>query len=428
MSDNLRDEFEEYIKKLTVEISKEIFLKQLEDLYTSYEENLQNTIQTSANLRDAVSDLSHGVQQACDTAAQVQEQSSSSLQAISNQITHMEAQTSDLFASMKRMNQKDRQTLLDELNAFGCQYNAAVQEIMTVSCTNISQRLSGVITCEQLQQFRTVLEQNTKESLQLANYINGVLKGEADRGMEQIRQAVNRTLDTQLQTINTRLSAVDSAVSQTLQARTEEISAIMLTSEKQLAVQLGEFQRKQKAAWASALEQQTKLVEQIGPDKQQVELIATNTLHIAKNTDTIEERVKQQQDELIRSNRNLQEATDQIYEMRKAMEEMQKQFEGSVQMLVMKADMDRRAARSEQIAHKLYTAFGSGMTLILFALLLVFQKPWKTFGLLPVLCATSIAAIVFLLVYLLGGSVARLIVAHTLSLSAPEDDDEEEEG
>ena len=113
MTNNIKNEFEEYVKTLTEAICKEIFLERLEELCGEYEE---------------------GYKKIAGTANEI----------------------------------------------------GLISKKIDEGSLKISDKLDGVITPEQLTEFRKYLEENTKESKELANFINETYKSEIEENIRHI--------------------------------------------------------------------------------------------------------------------------------------------------------------------------------------------------------------------------------------------------
>ncbi len=369
MSKNLHDEFEEYVKKLTVEISKEIFLEQLKKLYVSYDNNLKNTMAFSANLNHAVQDLSEGVQKAGSTVLQVQQDSKSSLNAIELQIRQVETHTEELFANIRKLDEDDRQALLNDLAVFSMQHTDTIRAIMKDSCNNIDSKLKQIITAEQLQQFRTALEQNTQSSQQLADYVNNVLTGETDNGLERIHKAMEGAVTEQL-------AMIDKMVKQTLEKGEKEFTDVINAAGDNLIEQLRVWLKNQKTEWDDLFTEHARLVEQLSPKKKEVEQLVSSGLEIKLTA-------KQQQNELQRGITQLNYINDRIQNLENSVQSFINRSQSNDTRLYTVVEEQKRQLQQEEEnlkTLKLFVLCSSTLTLILLVLLIFSQPPSLLWG------------------------------------------------
>ncbi len=377
MSQNLRDEFEEYVKKLTVEISKEIFLKHLQELYVSYDNNLQNTLKVSANLQEAVQDLSAGIQTASNIASQTQQDSKASLQKIEAQIRRVEAQTESLFTSMRKLNEGDRKAMLDDLAEFSKRHSDMLNQIIINGCGNIDDRLSHIITAKQLQQFREVLEQNSQSSQRLADYVNSILTDKTEEGLQHIQEVMDEGIQTQMRRVKDQLTTIDETIEQILKTQGDTFSDVIASAGDKLAERLRVLLQNQENEWKRMLKEQAELIRQASPDKKAVEQLASSGREI-------EMIARRQQKELELGRKNLEDAEKRIKILEESMDDFIKRAQANderLKELVTEQQIQLHQAEENRKFQKLFVQCSSALTLILLVLLIFFQNPSFFWGL-----------------------------------------------
>lgn len=383
MSQNLHDEFEEYIKKLAVEISEGIFWQHLQELYTRYDDNLKNTLEISAGLREAVQDLSKGIQTAGSTAWQAQQDSKALQQKIEVQICRLEEQTENLFTHMQRLDEENRKAMLDDLVEFSQRHANRICQIMEKSCRSIDSQLSQSITAEQLQQLRIVLEQNTQSSRQLEDYINGILTDKTEESLQHIQKVMDRNIQIQIGRIKDQLATIDGIIGQILKGQGNTFSHVIASAGNQLSEQLLALLQTQKGEWERTLEERADLIRQAGPSKEKVE-------QLVSSGQAIEQIVKQQKDELARGRRNWENAGERIKKLERSMDSFLKQAQINDKRFKELAEEQQKQLQQAEKDRKTQTMFilcSSILTVILLVLLIFFQPPSFFWGIVMILSA-----------------------------------------
>jgi hypothetical protein len=92
MNNDIRNEFEVYVKKLTTSICKEIFLEKLSELYQKYENEYIRYSQTTSLAEQTSKILAN--------------EAKTINQSLDEKISHMESNTKQLFADMKVFNEQ----------------------------------------------------------------------------------------------------------------------------------------------------------------------------------------------------------------------------------------------------------------------------------------------------------------------------------
>jgi len=416
VSQELNDEFEEYVKKLTVEISKEIFLKHLQDLYNSYDDNLKNTLEVSANLREAVRDLSAGIQAASNTALQTKQDSISSLKKIEKQIQHVEAETESLFKNMRKVNESDRKAMLDDLRGFSkshadtinqvlensCgniaddrkkilddltkfskRHTNTIKQILENSCNNIDERLSKIVTADQLQQLQEVMEQNTQSAQELADCVNNALADKAEENIKHFQEALDNDIQTQMERVKDQLEATVETIEKTLKTQKDTFSDAIAAAGDEMSKRLQDLLQDQKEELERALTEQAKRIRQACPDKESVKALVSS----AQEIETI---AGQQKSELESGRKNLDKADKRIQDLEESVNKFVSQVQENdkrLNELVTEQQEQLKQAEENCKAQKLFVQCSSTLTFILLALLLFYQEPSFFWGIALIVSA-----------------------------------------
>ena len=261
MNTNLQQEFEDYVRRLTSEICTGIFLKDLQELFQGYQENLQNARDIGQNLHENVDALAAGVQQAGRIAQEVETQSEQSLKEISNDLLSVRQHTESLFREMERLNEDDRNALVNALNDFSLQYQREISQILQDNCLRMEKIADEMVTAERLKAFEETLEAYAQKSRELAGFINGAYLEEAEKSIRALaeknrrsQEALGAALAAQIAGTESRFAGMGGTISETMQKRSEEFAALQDGVRQQLLTDLDDFSGKYRESLAAVLQ------------------------------------------------------------------------------------------------------------------------------------------------------------------------------
>lgn len=281
MTNNIKNEFEEYVKTLTEAICKEIFLERLEELCGEYEE---------------------GYKKIAGTANEI----------------------------------------------------GLISKKIDEGSLKISDKLDGVITPEQLTEFRKYLEENTKESKELANFINETYKSEIEENIrhiiaknQQLQRDLNNSIAEHVKGILDKLDNAADVVNDKLLENARNFSEYTGNQKKNIERFISENER-QNAAYNKQLQ------------------------------DTINSFMREQK------------------ELEKRKFQNNERIEKSI----------------DNLSWKMYMMFSNTVIMLLFVLLIIFQKPWEIFGYKTSIIVASSLFTVFLFMIFLRRGIAKIIVKH----------------
>lgn len=364
MAAELRDEFENYVKKLTTEISKKIFLKKLEDLYSQYKSEGEKYAALTARSESACSQLEQEVKIVDKSFQKMETEMQSSLKTISDDIGTMEASTNELFAKMKTMDDQNRKRFITELSYYIEKYKGEVAKTFTKGCEEISDKLAGVITPEILQQFMDALEEHTRETKEIASFINETYKADIE---QNIRFLIESNLKAQRQTQESlsadmtklvgQFETAEHAAEMAIDRKAKEFSDSAKNLTELFAAQLSELAQMEKSSRDEAIRRQMELIAKIGPSEEKIN-------RFQREVEDLHRTVEYLQSENMRNYTSLRETLEDFMEEQRETEQKRYKYMESI----LTADTNR--------GWRIYVAATNTLMLLCFGMMVYAQTPW----------------------------------------------------
>lgn len=278
MNNDIRNEFEVYVKKLTTSICKEIFLEKLSELYQKYENEYIRYSQTTSLAEQ--------------TSRILANEAKTINQSLDEKISHMESNTKQLFADMKVFNEQKQDDFIIALSNHVNGYKQEVSSIFEEGNKKLSDKLHGIITPEILQHFLDSLNENTEETKRLASFVGEEYKNEAVKSIKAIVQAnadamelTNKTVLSYAEKMTKELQDSQISVYKNIEEKTkntEDYISRYVSSIEQYFTKLIESERN---ARKEVLQEQRNLIAQIEPSEEKIEqlILSVNRLESISN-------------------------------------------------------------------------------------------------------------------------------------------------
>ena len=169
MNNDLRKEFEDYVKKLTTAICKDIFLEKLEELYQKYKEEYERYSEASSIVQVAGKELNNGIKDTEKLVKDISININQAIKEINTNIASVEANTKRLFSEMKVFNDKKAEEFIIGLANYIDGYKKEISTVFEESEKKISDKLAGIITPEIMREFLHNLQESTAETKKWLN-------------------------------------------------------------------------------------------------------------------------------------------------------------------------------------------------------------------------------------------------------------------
>lgn len=398
MSTDMRKEFEEYVKKLTTAICKEILLEKLENICSNYTKEYKNLLKTSESIRKTRNSLEETITNANDLVKMVELDSSNSMKNISDNIRALEYTIKVLFDDMRELNAQSKKEFIDDLSLYIERYKDEVAVTFKNGCDNISGSFEGIITPEQLQEFIDKLEENTRESKELAVFINDTYKAEVEKSIKDLVQEnkfkqaeIYVSISEYIQKIYLELEDTVGNANEIMNKRTREFTEIIKNQLTAFSKYLVKLLEDEKQIRQKEINRQAELIKQIGPSDEKMDMWFDKVNDLEQIVKNLESQNKENNNYLI-------EILNYYMKEQKDLE--QKRI----------ANQELIEKRAENLSWKIYMAFSNTMLLALFLLLIFFQKPWEVFGLKNSLIIVTVFFVISIVVCSLRGIIAKMIV------------------
>lgn len=384
MSNELRSEFETYVKKLTTAIFNEILLAKMEDLYEKYDEEYQKYHTSTSQAVLASEVLQKRSEFVTQTIIDIDNTTKKAVADIASDIESLESHTEEMFEEMRELYRLSKDNFMLEFSGYLEDYK---------------NQITGIITPERLNDFVEKLEENTEKSQKLAAFINDTYKTEIEKNVKQIvtqnlwaQSTVNNSISAFGDKILKDLENTTTNAGQIIGSKTNEFSdkfnQIINTFSKNLAVMfLDESHRRQ-----DSLKEQRLLIAQIGPSDEKIEELSNQV----RQLEAIVSKLKYDN---LNNNMRFEETLNNYMIEQKELEKKRHSNE----------DMIER--RAESLSWKLYMAFSNTVMIFLFVLLIIFQKPWEVFGIKYFCIISGFLILLFLAVLLLKKIIAKSVIS-----------------
>lgn len=297
MADELRGEFEEYVKKLTTAICKDIFLRELKDLYGRYETEYKKYAEVSSNAENASRNLSEEVSKVTAFLKKTEENTKWTTKSLEGSIRKIEGHTFQLFQELKRANEEKNAELLSGLASHIEVYKDELARIFSEGYSRISDKLAGVITPEILQDFLTSLDENTRETKELASFIDGEYKQEIEKSIagiiENNRKAMevtNADVTAIVKKMEQEMKKAQSDAVRSIERKTAEY--IKTIEDKKTAFQqyLEKMFQEEHAIRSKELQKQKELIRQIGPSDEKMNELKSKVARLEQLVNEMEKK------------------------------------------------------------------------------------------------------------------------------------------
>ena len=202
MGNDMRSEFEEYVKKLTTAICKDILLEKMEELYGKYEKEYQILENSTQNIMDVGKALQQETKMVDTKMKEISSNTQVTLDSISADIVAMETSNKSMFDEMRKLNNDNKKQFITDLSNCIEQYKEDLEFTFKQENLQISEKLVGIITREDLQNFADTSEVNTRKSQELVSFINNTYEREIE---DNIRKIIENTQKAQ-ETMNSEIS------------------------------------------------------------------------------------------------------------------------------------------------------------------------------------------------------------------------------
>lgn len=317
---DMRDEFEAYVKKLTTAICKDIFLEKLEELYNKYEEEYNLYSKASHHAETVSKSLEQELKNTVLFLKDVDEKTSKSMDFINDNIGQMEEFTEQMFLKMWNLNEEKRIEFISALSSHIDGYKKELAKIFKDGNKNISNKLAGVITPEILQQFLDSLEENTRETKELASFISDTYKQEVEKSIKQIVEANRKAMEETNISVSEYMKQIMDELGETqknaVASIEEQKNAVANTTSRYTSLLIqcfNKFAQTEKENREKALEEQKKLIAAIGPSDEKIAQFESRVIKLErlikemeKTNETYYQKIQQAFEQYVKEQRSLQ--------------------------------------------------------------------------------------------------------------------------
>ena len=277
MANDIKNEFEEYVQKLTTAICKEIFLEKLEEILKEYESGFQMMENSTGKVEFASNALLNEVKRAEKSMNYFEENIGKTTQLLTADIAKMESLMRNLFERMKSDNEESKRGFIEALAKSINDYKYEIEKTIHSGCDLISDKMQGIITPEQLTYFVEQIEENTRESKELATFINDTYKDEIVQNISTIinnnRIAVEQMEKELSLHINKIMASLEGAIDSTdiiFSKRAEDFSNVVKNQTAVLVKYLTKLVYGERDEREKFLTRQEELIKAIGPSDEKM--------------------------------------------------------------------------------------------------------------------------------------------------------------
>ena len=386
MGNDMRTEFEDYVKKLTTAICKDILLEKMEELYNKYEAGYQNVDASAKNVMDASKALQTETKRVDNALAN-----------IAINIEMLESDSKIIFTKLREENKESKESFIQNLSESIEKYKKETADIFEEGNRNISDKLASIITPEILQGFVKEIEENTKKSQELVTFINETYEREIEDSIKQIIAESKKSQDTMNDAIAVYVRKVLADLDTASEHTENRISQYAQMSVKLMSKELSIFQNrlveminKEEREREEYLQKQIELVEKIGPsDKKMQELV--EHVEYLENLVKTRDRVNEEKMKML-----IEKMNDYILQQ-KTLERKKQENEHLIK------------EQAAGISWRIYMAFSNTVLMCMFALVLIILKPWEIYGIKYTLIVVAVFIGVTILVLIFRQIIARMI-------------------
>lgn len=289
MKNDMRDEFEDYVRKLTKSICEDIFLEELKNLYEKYSE-IYGRYSESVSIAD---ESSKKLEQEANNAKKfldsIDHKTQGAIEQLEEHTEQMQEYSKHLFSEMETLKKSEKEEFISDLSNIIDAYKGEISRIFKEGDKKISEKLAGVITVEDLEKFRLSMEANTKETKELAAFVGDEYKSEVEKSIKSIvdnnRKAMeetNSTVSTYVEKLIKEFDVAKKSAEDTLDAKSKNYVETTSKYATAIATYFNKFLQSEKAERAAAIEEQKKLISQIGPSDEKMQQLEKRVANIEK--------------------------------------------------------------------------------------------------------------------------------------------------
>ena len=391
MNGDMKSEFEEYILKLTTSICKDIFLEEFKKLCIQMVHSINGYVNVSEEILDTKQKLNEELDMLkTDTRGIVDN--------LKDENVKLTEYTSDLFKELKEQHMNESKQYVIELDACLEEKKEQIDKMLKTEIDKIGSVFENCITRNDIQGFVYEIDENTKRSRELAEFINSTYKKEIEESIQEILHQTDEAQDE----IHKKLLAHIEDVSKQLdiavaedQTSINKYAAIFQQSvNKEVAIIIKYFSKiveDEKKERAEFLTKQEELIAQIGPKDEKIEQLNNRISEFEKLVEKLErdnDKKNEQIEQILNNYINRQEELDLKRKKEQAIIDKQSEF----------------------LSWKMYMTYTNTILMCTFVLLVILMQPWKSFGVKSTVITTIIYAVVTGLFIVLRKTIAKAIV------------------
>lgn len=396
MKSDMKNEFEEYISKLTTSICKDIFLEEFKNLCNQMSHDMETYEDLSCQISETKAKLDEElVVLKNDTLSVVQ-----NMTAENNQL---KGYTANLFNELKEQHFSGSEQYRAELDDCLESKKVQIQEMLESQIVEIGNTLEGIVTKDDIQLFVEEIRNNARQSRELASFINSTYKDEIEKSIVAIVQQTDKAQEEVhekiVKHVEDVLKQLDIAVSED-QTAINKYAANFQESVNKQVIELAKYYTKvindDKQNREDFLKRQEDLIAQIGPKDEKIE-------HLNNRISEFEKLVKQLESDNAEKNKQLESV---FKEYIRYQEELDKKRCKEIESI---------EKRAESLSWKMYMTFTNSILMCSIVMLIFLQQPWETFGIKATVIATAVFVGIIILFIVLKRVIAKAIVKKQVS-------------
>lgn len=287
MKNDMRGEFEEYVKKLTTAICKDIFLEKLEELYVKYEKEYELYAKAAAQAASAGKSLQKELKGTTSFLKDIDKKTGDSIRQVDEKISRVEASTEQTFNEMRALNEQKLTDFISGISACMDGYQKELSDVFAREEQKISDKLAGIITPEVLGHFLDRLEENTRETKSLAAFVGEEYRSEVEKSIRAIvdanRSAMEETNSAVLAYVDKMTEALEGTQKGAEAAIDGKVKSFQDTMARYIKVEsqcFNSFIQAENKSREEALEEQKKLIAQIGPSDEKMDRLERQVIRL----------------------------------------------------------------------------------------------------------------------------------------------------
>lgn len=379
MNNDMRDEFEEYVRKLTTAICKDIFYEQLKELFAKYEHEYSLYSEIVSKSEKASDRLEGEISDALIFLKGTEEKTGTAINQLNDDISDIRSSTEKMFADLHNYDDQKADEFIEKLSSYIENYKEETSRIFKEGNEQISDKLAGVITPQLLQQFLDSLEKNTSETKKLATFVGESYRKEVENSIKGIvesnRKAMEETdanVSKYVKSMMDTLDKTQKGATESIDAKAKEYTETTTKYASAIAQYFNNFLKKEKEERDKAIEEQKKIIQKIGPSDEKMAQLEQKVVRLEKAVSALQSQMDE-------NNKKTQTVLGRFLTEYK--NEETKMQESMNLMRIENAELSRRANSS------------AGITAILACVIFVLEV-FNIFGVVGLLIAVGIVATV----------------------------------